>query len=502
MAVSFMRFGRLTLVLAAVSALLPQGPWIKNAAAQTAELPARPVVNVTASELEEIKEELRYLRSRDAERRAWEEAVDGRLTKDRLIPAGSSESEQFNAEPQVCDGTHEDGCLRGHDSCACPLPEAPCLSPHVSTLNRYFNIELYGALYLDAIFNTARPVVPWTPFYLFPDLRLNQNTIDFNARQTRLGAALTGPDLGEFHTGALILGTLYGSNVFADQYGFLPLQAYVELKNDDWRFSTGLQFDVFAPLSPTMLVFSALAGSGNVGNTWRGSIRLERYLHPSDDVQWTIQGALSDPVTTVIDPSFTVTEDNGWPNVEGRLALGLGTPEQVGGAMLRPFEAGVSGIVGQVRQTSLAAGRVVTDVWGIATDLRWKVTSKIGIAGELYTGNALGNYNAAILQQLNPDTEQGIRSSGGWGEVFYYWTPCLHSHAGYALDRPVAGDISATPLAFGKTFNSTVYANLLWEVTQAVRIGIEATWRETDYKAAGLPDNQGFGFHTQFRWTF
>jgi hypothetical protein len=54
----------------------------------------------------------------------------------------------------------------------------------------------------------------------------------------------------------------------------------------------------------------------------------------------------------------------------------------------------------------------------------------------------------------------------------------------------------------GRTFNSTIFANLLWDVTQAIQVGIEATCRETDVKAAGLPYNEGFGFRTQFRWTF
>jgi hypothetical protein len=495
----------MAVVLFAMSGLAPQ-PLLsaESDTAQAADASSRRVIELPASELNEIKEELQYLRARDAERQAWEESVDGQFSKARVIPPGSSNSDQFDGKQPICDCCDEDTGSCRLDSRQSTLPDAPSLDPRVFTLGRYFKIQLYGALKLDAVFNTARPVVQGTPFYLLPasPIGLDTKSIDVQGRQTLLGAALTGADFGDFHTGGLVLGTLYSSNIFADQYGFLPLQAYGEIKNDDWRFSAGIQFDVFAPLGPTMLAFSGLAASGNVGNTFRGSVRLERYLHPSEDVQWTIQGALSDPVTTVIDPAFTVIENNGWPNVEGRIAVGIGVPESVGGVALRPFEVGLSGVVGQIRQTNRVGMRVVTDVWGIATDLRWNLTRTFGVSGELYTGNSVGNYNGAILQLLNPNTAQGIRSSGGWGEVFLYWTPYLHSHAGYAVDRPVDSDIVNTLTEFGRTFNRTIYSNLLWDVTQSLRIGIEATWRNTDYKAPEFLDNQGFGFQTQFQWTF
>ena len=38
--------------------------------------------------------------------------------------------------------------------------------------------------------------------------------------------------------------------------------------------------------------------------------------YPTTNTQWTMQFALSDPVTTTIDPQFRFIEDNGWPNVE------------------------------------------------------------------------------------------------------------------------------------------------------------------------------------------
>ena len=288
--------------------------------------------------------------------------------------------------------------------------------------------------------------------------------------------------------------------MIADRYGVLPLQAFGELKNEDWRFAAGLQFDVFSPGIPTVLPFSALAASGNVGNSFRGQLRVERFLRPADNVQWTIQGAVSEPINSTIDPTFRVSEDNGWPNVEARVALGLGYIEGVGLSARRPFEIGVSGVVGQLRTTDPTVGRVVADVWGLSTDFRWKMTDRFGFAGEAFTGQTLGTYNGGILQNISADTLQGIRTSGGWIETYVFWTPCLHSHVGIGIDDPISRDVADSLAGLGRTSNRTIFANLLWDVNQVFRVGFEFTYRKTNFKT--LPDNEGPAFHTQFQWAF
>ena len=107
--------------------------------------------------------------------------------------------------------------------------------------------------------------------------------------------------------------------------------------------------------------------------------------------------------------------------------------------------------------------RFVTDVWGLGADFRWKINSVFGVMGEFYTGQSLGTYNGGALQIAYDDNNYaGIRSTGGWGEFFVYWTPCLHSHFGYGIDDPRDGDIPIGPNSLlGRIENSTVYGNLL-----------------------------------------
>ncbi len=487
-----------------------------SAAAQTVPASVARVVEVPAAQLDAIQAELRYLRARDAERQAWQDSIMKRLPAidvSFVRDVDSCAADATFPPPPGCDACQtpadtatpcQCSCSCGCYPCQCPLPQAPCIDcPRVSTLNPYFNVHVFGALKLDMLFNTTRPIAPGVPFFLGPDTPTgrDQNTVDLHARQSTLGAALTGPRFGGFQSGGMVVAMFFNDSILADQYGLLPLQAWGELRNDDWRLAGGLQFDVFNPGLPTVLPFSALASSGNAGNAFRGQLRLERFLHPADNVQWTLQAALSDPITSTVDPTFRLSEDNGWPNVEGRIAIGLGPMQGAGLAAKRPLEMGVSALVGQIRTTPPRLDdRVVANVWGLGADVRWQLSDSFGVMGELYTGQTLGTYNGGILQNINIDTLAGIRSSGGWVEVYYYWTPCLHSHFGYGIDDPIDRDIADSLGALGRVRSSTLYANLLWDLNQTFRVGFEFTWRETAYKT--LLDNEGAGFHTQFQWAF
>src|SRR5262245_52629702 len=368
----------------------------------------------------------------------------------------------------------------------------------VVTADENFKLILGGTITADFLFNSARPVAPGTPFFLTPGpLRgFNQDTFDANARQTTLMGTMVGPKICDFQSGGLIALTLYNDSLIVDRYGIRPVLAYGELKNEDWRFAAGLQFDMFNPLNPNVLPFSRLAASGNAG-AYRGQARVERFLHPSDNAQITLTTGVSEPVPTILTPNLELTEDNGWPNVEGRVAVALGPLVGEGPLATRPFEWGVSGLVGQIRTTQTANQQVVANVWGLGSDLRWSITPRCGIQGELFVGQALGTYGGGILQSVNSVTKTGVRDSGGWVEGYFYLCPeKLHTHIGYGIDDPLDRDLApGQPVR-----NETYFANLIWDVTKHFRVAGEVTYRKTAYTL--VPNNDGIGFHTQVQWRF
>jgi hypothetical protein len=301
--------------------------------------------------------------------------------------------------------------------------------------------------------------------------------------------------------GAYFLGFIQNDNLTSDAYGFLPFNAYGELKNDQWRFAGGLMRDVFNPANPTLISLLNLYASGNTGS-FRGQLRAEHYFKPDDGFQLTSQFALTKPVASVVTDN-RIIEDNGWPNIEARMAGGFGAIRELsGGRKLRPIELGVSGLVGQLRNTRVTAptsnepNRSTIDVWGLGLDLQASLTDRFGILGEFFTGSGMGEYNAAIGQSFNSTTLRGVRATGGFAEAYFYFNNQLHLHGGYGIDAPLRQDLSATQILQ----NQTYFANLVFDAAKGLQISGQIEYRKTDYVTFRTGD--GVVFTTQFLWRF
>jgi hypothetical protein len=362
-----------------------------------------------------------------------------------------------------------------------------------------FKLALFGAISGEMILADARPLLPSAVSLVSPDFGRDSQIAELSARSSYLGAAAVGPSVGDFQSGGLVLAYFYSSSILDDNYGFFIARAYGELKNECSRLSVGVDGDVINPLSPEMIDWAAGGGAGNLGFL-RAQFRMERYFYPSDESQVTAQFALSEPIPTNYE-NFSVkeglTESNGWPNLEGRLAIGFGPLTRRGVATFRPTELGVSGLVGQLRRTGdLNIPNSVADVWAVGTDARVAITERLGVKGEFYHGQTVGTYLGGIIQNFNAD-RQGIHSTGAWAEINYYWTPELHSHFGYGIDDPLDSDLTA---GLAKR-NQFYFGNILWDVTKSIDVGFEVSRWETAYMSP-LHDNQAMVYDTRVRVKF
>ena len=194
---------------------------------------------------------------------------------------------------------------------------------------RGWQVKLFGQGAVETVYaseeSTARP------FILFVDPRnpVQQKQLTVTGQSTQIGVRLDGPECGDFKTGALILFDFHGDRPVLNEASPYFIRGYGELFNDDWRFAFGQNADVVAPLAPIAINWTELAAAGNFGYGQRGQIRLERFLYPEEDVQVTFTAALSQQVVPdFIDISTISASDNGVPNIEGRISLGLGPDEQ------------------------------------------------------------------------------------------------------------------------------------------------------------------------------
>lgn len=392
------------------------------------------------------------------------------------------------------------------------LPTAPTYTPGegstISLLNGTSRLNIGVNLSALATFSTSRPFSSSLPLFLFPADPTGQdtNTFDLHARQSSIGARLSGPEVFGLTPGAEILTLFFNDNITDDNYGMLVYFGYGELKNDEMRFAAGLQRDIFNPVGPTVLPMSLLYGSGNAGS-YRGQIRFERFVHFNESSQVTLQLGLSNPISTLVRNSVKdpLVEDNGWPNAEGRLAFGVGEIQEfMGGRKQRPVEFGVSGVAGQIRiskpvpnSVPPSLDRIVDDVWAAGCDLQWAVTDRLGMKGELFIGQTLGEYNAGVLQNYNSETFKPIRTKGAYVEIYCYLHPQLHLHCGYGIDDPINNDLAAGQI----TSNQTFFNTLLWDLSRTVQFGLEVDYRRTNY-VEPLQDANGLLVMSQFLWRF
>lgn len=375
----------------------------------------------------------------------------------------------------------------------------------VSLLNGTSSVKLFAQFSALGQAATTRPFPAGGTLFLLPrpDSGNPTNTFDLHARQTGFGAVFKGPEVLGLTPGAYFLAFIQNDNLTSDAYGFLPFNAYGELTNDNWRFAAGLMRDVFNPANPTMISLLNLYASGNTGS-FAGQARVEHFFKPTDAFQLTTQLAVREPVASVVTSNRRLIEDNGWPNVEARVAAGLGAAREVAGRRtLRPVEVGVSGVVGQLRNVRLlpaATGddilRSTIDVWGLGADVQAAVTDRFGLIGEFHVGQGLGEYNGAVGQSFNGTTLQAVRSAGAFGEAYLYFSDRLHLHAGYGIDAPVRRDLAASQVAR----NQTYFANLVFDASKAVQVSFEVDYRKTDYTA--FRDADGVVFVSQFLWRF
>ena len=388
------------------------------------------------------------------------------------------------------------------------LTQAPGEGVTISMLNDSSRLTIGATLSGLSTFSTKRQFSPSLPLLLFPGSPTNQdtNTFGLHARQSSINARFSGPEVCGLTPGGEMYTLFFNDNITDDNYGMLVYFAYGELKNEEMRFAAGIQKDVFNPIGPAVLPISVLYASGNAGS-YRGQIRGERYVPFGNDSQLTCQLGLSEPIATLVRDRLVdpLIEDNGWPNVEGRLLVGLGEAvDLMGGRKQRLVELSLSGVVGQIRISKPIPGpgtpgpdRIVNDVWAVGGDFQIALTDRFGIKGESFVGQSLAEYNAGALQNFNSDTFLPIQTIGGFGEIYYYVNPQFHLHGGYGIDDPINADLAAGQISSNETFFLTAF----WDISKNVQFGMEVDWRKTKY-ISPLLDAEGLLVMNQFLWRF
>lgn len=365
---------------------------------------------------------------------------------------------------------------------------------------------VYARIALDIVTSDGRLLAPYGYIFLAPDTPESQWTNVISARQSTLGFLFTGPDLCGFKTLARFETYFLDNLIDANVYGLAQYYLYAKLISDDWAFTGGVTSSLINPLVPNVLNAAAGSDFGNLG-FMRPQLRAERFIRFTDALLITPQFALSSPVGTDFFQQPTtgpegiqLGEENGWPNIEGRLAVGVG--QKAEGARFRPLEFGFSGAIGELRYSRSdlvnPTERFITLVWMYGVDFRWQITLKWAVMAEGFYGNALGSYAAGTKQTFNTETGQGVRACGGFVELEYRPSAKWVTHAGYMIDDPLDRDV----VIDNRTRQQNVYGNVMYIHGRYLQVGFEVARLWAGFKGTAREDNSAWVFQNKIIFTF
>lgn len=363
-----------------------------------------------------------------------------------------------------------------------------------------FQITPYGRITVSGVYETERTYL--SDFALWVESRevQGESGFYFDAKSTRLGVDVVGPSpesRPDIRLGGKVEFDFQGEWVTKNRSGVLFRQAYIEAKNDHWRFLFGQAWDLMSPLYPGMLNYVPGSGVGNLGYR-RAQLRLERYFDLSDILLITAQWSANSNI--IINPPASTNvagTEGGWPDFQGRIAFTFGRRENPG---CRPITLGFSGHIGEQYwdfrpPNPDPVSNLSRKTWSFSLDFDWPITERLGFQCEFFTGENLAAYMGGILQTIDRGTRSPILSNGGWFDVRYDCTPQWHWHAGFSIDDPLNRRMTS-----GRCYNHVYYVNTTYDFTKQFNLGFEASFWETHY--IGLAPGETARFELQAKYAF
>lgn len=364
-----------------------------------------------------------------------------------------------------------------------------------------FEVTPFGAVYGEMLASENTVSLRGAPLFLAPGPApgIDDSRYTVSGQQSLVGLSVSGPEAGAFQSGATVMANFFGEKPIANNPGLFFVLAWAELRNDQWRFWVGQDADGVGRQNTNSPSWTSHKMQGNFGQL-RPGFRLERYLRSSDLVGSSIYfGLTQQAVNDFIAVPGVAGIDNGWPNVEVRWEAALG-PDNAG---RRPLLFALGGLVGETRAVDdlAASGANVSTTWAVVPELRIE-GERFGFQGEAFVGQAMGTYNGAIGQSLNPEDGEAIYSAGGFGEVFWKVSPCLTASIGYGIDDPRDRDLGMVNAMVGqRSRNNSLWLNFIWKISDEWESRFEVSHLETDYVApSNSSDSMIYHFLVRFAY--
>jgi len=344
-----------------------------------------------------------------------------------------------------------------------------------------FEVSIYGYVKVDAAYDTHHTSTGNLMFFVLPYSELGkQDEFNLTARETRLGADITAPDVTDWSVSGKVEIDFYGGGSENSPNPRLRL-AYLDIAHRRTSIRAGQDWDAFITVMPRMVNFSSLADAGALG--------LRR---PQARITYTARIKQETALTAKLGVSRTIGRDidgggqddgsaAGYPTLQANLALE--TPGLAG----RRVIVGLSGHSGTERVNAytddsgrepVAVPEKEYDTWSAIGSLLFPLSSRLHLHGTVWRGENLDAYFGGIGQGINPRARTGIAAQGGWAQMVLCATEKLHLHAGYGLDDPDSDDLSSDD----RTRNELFFGSAFYTLGHGVTLAAEYSHMTTSYK--------------------
>ncbi len=342
------------------------------------------------------------------------------------------------------------------------------------------SVKPLGIFVVNAGYN-SKTLIPGSYAYyaLFPQGARSQFYV--SVAQSVLGLKLSDIRLKSIEiSGSLALSLrspqpLLTANVLAPLF----YDVHIEAKKGAWQLLVGWYPDLVLTVLPdTLNIFPASYLPGSLGFA-RPQLRVR--LRQSLGRLLAVRAALSanTPIQTFDLAGELIGRQAGLPDGQGRLVLDVGDTAKEGAFSV---ELSAAGHFGRRRLGTLAGDIVTTvDTWSLGGDARVRFGPGPTLKARWWRGAVLGDYAAGAFQTASPSRQKGIHATGWFVSARQPLGERFRVAAGFGRDNPKNSDVDPGE----RTLNEAAFANLTWDITRIVGVGLElARWR-TAYRGLG-----------------
>ncbi|MHC4714429.1 MAG: DcaP family trimeric outer membrane transporter [Planctomycetota bacterium] len=354
--------------------------------------------------------------------------------------------------------------------------EAPAEAEKPAMRSKY-PVELYGYIKFDAAYDDSRmDSGNFARWVISEENNKNDSEINMTANQSRFGLNFFGPESNGMVTTGKVEVDFYGGGP-ENKSHLMMRHAYLNLAWPEKNLSVlaGQSSDIVSPLLPSVLNYTVHWWVGNPGYR-RPQLRVTKGLDVNSDYKLVLQGAVARTIgdNNAFGPGDS-GEDAEGPTVQGRAALTFPLLTD------KKTTVGVSGHYGEEEyDTDAMGGHKDYETWSVNLDLTMPICPKMTLKGEVWEGRNMDAYLAGIGQGVNTTLMREIDASGGWGALAIGPYGKWHFNTGVGTDDPDNKDLNNGDRAR----NTAYFANVIYDINEAVTWGFEVSHWETMYKNA------------------